>query len=114
METAFRQKVWQALSRIPRGKVATYAQIAKAIGHPNAFRAVGNACNQNPYSPSVPCHRVVNSNGALGGYAGGIRKKIKLLKQEGIRVRNGKIVDFEKRVTDAKRLRQKLFFSSEK
>ncbi len=85
---------------IPKGKVATYQTIAAWAGSSNASRAVGNACNQNPFAPDVPCHRVVASDGSLGGYAHGPAKKIALLKKEGIVVRKNKIVDFEKVVLD--------------
>ncbi len=92
----FTQEVWRAMLRIPKGKVATYRTIAKWAGSPNASRAVGNACNQNPFAPDVPCHRIVSSSGGVGGYAQGIRKKIALLKKEGVVVRGNKIVHFEK------------------
>ena len=91
----FSKRVWLAILRIPRGKVATYQTIASLAGSPLASRAVGNACNANPFAPHVPCHRVVASNGTLGGYAHGLAKKIALLESEGIVVRKNKIVDFE-------------------
>lgn len=94
--TPFARRVWKAMLNIPRGKVATYQIIAKMVGNPLASRAVGNACNRNPFAPNVPCHRVVASNGALGGYAHGSARKIALLKSEGVVVRKNKIVDFEK------------------
>ena len=81
--------------RIPRGNVTTYGEIAHAIGNPKAVRAVGGACNQNPFAPDVPCHRVVSSDGKIGGYAHGPAKKIALLKREGVFVRNGEILDFD-------------------
>jgi O-6-methylguanine DNA methyltransferase len=87
----FYRRAWVAASRIPRGRVATYKDIARAMGKPRAFRAVGNALNKNPHAPNVPCHRVVCSDGSLGGYAGGLGKKIKLLKKEGIKITRGKI-----------------------
>lgn len=83
--TTFEKKVLLATFRIPPGKTKTYSQIAKEIGNPNSARAVGNALNKNPFSPQVPCHRVVAKNG-IGGYALGIRKKRMLLKMEGIRL----------------------------
>jgi len=85
MPTAFQQKVWSYLSTIPKGEVRTYTQVAKAIGKPKAARAVANACGANPTPIKVPCHRVVRSDGGLGGYsgAGGIATKRKLLKEEG-------------------------------
>lgn len=91
----FSKRVWLAMLRIPKGKVATYQTIASLAGSPRASRAVGNACNQNPFAPDVPCHRVVASDGKLGGYALGLPKKIALLKREGIVVRGNTIVDFE-------------------
>ena len=80
----FNQKVWALTARIPRGKVATYADIAKAL-KTRGFRAVGNALNRNPYAPQVPCHRVVGSNGSLTGFAGGIAAKKRMLEDEGVR-----------------------------
>ena len=86
----FNQKVWALCARIPAGRVATYGQIARALGSPNAARAVGNALNKNPYAPAVPCHRVVGSNGSLTGFAGGLGMKERLLVGEGVALRNGR------------------------
>jgi methylated-DNA-[protein]-cysteine S-methyltransferase len=97
MPTRFQTKVWNLLKKIPKGKVTTYKAIAKALNS-KAYRAVGNACNKNPYSPKVPCHRVVNSNGSIGGYATGIKKKIALLKKEVVFVKGKKIADFKKKM----------------
>ncbi len=71
--------------KIPKGKVKTYKEVAIGIKRPKSARAVANACGKNPYSPKVPCHRVIRSDGALGGYSapGGAKKKKKLLKSEG-------------------------------
>lgn len=81
--TPFQQKVWQELTRIPRGEVRTYAQIARQIGQPKAARAVASACGANPLPIIVPCHRVIRSDGTLGGYSyGGVQAKKLLLKQE--------------------------------
>ncbi|MCP5361892.1 MAG: methylated-DNA--[protein]-cysteine S-methyltransferase [Hyphomicrobiales bacterium] len=80
--TAFQQAVWQALTRISYGKTLSYRDIAQAIGRPSAFRAVGQACNRNPIPMIIPCHRVVGSNGALTGFAGGISSKQWLLAHE--------------------------------
>jgi len=91
----FARRVWKAMLRIPSGKVASYQTIARLAGNPKASRAVGNACNQNPFAPDVPCHRVVSSSGGIGGYAHGTKTKIELLKKEGVHVRKNKIVDFE-------------------
>jgi len=84
--TAFQIKTWNYLKKIPRGKLKTYSQLAKAIGKPLAVRAVANAIGRNPYPPKIPCHRVIRSDGTLGGYSGkgGIKKKKMLLKKEGI------------------------------
>lgn len=91
----FTDLVYQATKKIATGKVSTYARIATQIGREKSYRAVGNALNRNPYAPTVPCHRVVTSTGHLGGYAFGREQKIALLKKEGIKVLNDKIVDFQ-------------------
>ncbi len=95
-DSSFNKKVWAELKLIPRGRVTTYKEIANFIGKPKAARAVGNACGQNPNAPAVPCHRVIKSDGSLGGYSGGAKKKIELLKKEGIEIVNGKIKNFKK------------------
>ena len=79
--TRFQILVWKELLKIPAGQTKTYKEIAVAIGKPNSSRAVANACAQNPYAPEVPCHRVIRSDGSLGGYSadGGIKRKQKLL-----------------------------------
>ena len=86
--TEFLLKVWAYLRKIPRGSVKTYSQVAKDIGKPLAVRAVANAIGKNPYAPKIPCHRVIRSDGSLGGYSGkgGIKTKRFLLKKEGIRL----------------------------
>ena len=82
--TKFQLKVWKYLKTIPKGKVKTYKQVAISIKSPRSARAVANACAKNPYAPKIPCHRVIRSDGALGGYSGrgGIKQKIRLLKLE--------------------------------
>ena len=82
----FQLKVWKYLKSIPKGELRTYSQIAIAIKKPKAVRAVANAIGKNPYAPKIPCHRVIRSDGSLGGYSGkgGINTKRKLLKLEGI------------------------------
>ena len=84
--TKFQRKVWAYLSKIPRGSVKTYSQVAQGIGKPLAVRAVANAIGKNPNAPKIPCHRVVRSDGSLGGYSGkgGLKTKKLLLKKEGI------------------------------
>lgn len=81
--TAFQEKVWRELRRIPLGETRSYADIANAIGDPKATRAVGTANGSNPIAVLVPCHRVIRSDGSLGGYAGGLDRKRKLLAAEG-------------------------------
>jgi len=78
----FCQKVLLECLKIPVGEVRTYKWIARKIGHPKAYRAVGNILSKNPFSPIIPCHRVIRSDGKLGGYSKGIDKKISLLKKE--------------------------------
>lgn len=84
--TAFQTKVWSALSNIPFGETRSYQDIAREIGRPGASRAVGQANHHNPLAPIVPCHRVVNSSGGLGGYGGGMPLKKALLAHEGVQV----------------------------
>jgi len=92
---SFYEKCYEVLRKVPRGKVTTYKEIAHALGT-RAYRVVGTAMNKNPYSPAVACHRVVNSNGKVGGFFSGTKTKIKMLKKEGIGVKNGKIENFNK------------------
>ena len=82
--TDFQKTVWKEISKIPFGETRTYKDLAIAIGKPNSSRAVANACGKNPYPIIIPCHRVIRSDGGLGGYSGkgGIEAKRKLLNQE--------------------------------
>ena len=82
--TKFQLKVWKYIKKIPKGKVKSYKQVAIGIKRPNSARAVANACAKNPYAPKIPCHRVIRSDGALGGYSGrgGIKQKLRLLRSE--------------------------------
>ncbi|AIZ56303.1 methylated-DNA--protein-cysteine methyltransferase [Candidatus Methanoplasma termitum] len=82
--TEFQKKVWNEIKNIPYGETASYSDIAKRIGNPNAYRAVGSACNANPIPLIIPCHRVVASKD-IGGYGGGLTLKKKLMEIEGIR-----------------------------
>jgi len=93
----FNQKCYELLSQIPQGKISTYKQIANIL-NTKAYRAVGNAMAKNPNPIIVPCHRVIKSDGHIGGYILGIKKKISLLKNEGIVIKQGKIIDFEKHI----------------
>ena len=88
--TDFQIKVWKELERIPVGETRTYKEIAEAVGCPNSYRAVANACSANPNPIIIPCHRVVRSNGALGGYSGvgGVVKKREILESEGVILAN--------------------------
>ena len=83
--TEFQQQVWRAISEIPPGQTKTYGELAKAIGRPNAVRAVGSACGKNPLPLFIPCHRVVGSNGGLGGFSCGLPWKELLLTLENAR-----------------------------
>ncbi len=97
--TKFDVAVYELAKMIPRGMVTTYQEIALHLGN-RAYRAVGTSLSKNPFAPSVPCHRVVKSNGMVGGY-GGMKeseKKIEMLKSEGIEIENGKIKNFESRL----------------
>lgn len=83
--SAFQEKVYEVVKKIPRGQVTTYAAVARVIDNPCAARAVGNALNKNRFY-DVPCHRVVQNSGFVGGYAWGRNKKIRLLKNEGVTI----------------------------
>ena len=89
--TDFESKVLQAVRSISKGKVTTYKYIAKKIGQPKAYRAVANALKKNPFLIKIPCHRVIRSSGELGGYILGAKRKLKILRREGIEVINNKI-----------------------
>ena len=86
--TLFQKKVWKALLGIPKGKTITYKELARRIGKPNAVRAVANAVGVNPLIVEIPCHRVIRSDGSLGGYSGrgGTKAKRALLVKEGVRI----------------------------
>ncbi|MGD0460957.1 MAG: MGMT family protein [Tepidisphaeraceae bacterium] len=87
---SFQQKVWAVTARIPRGRVMTYADVARRL-KTAAYRAVGRALHFNPYAPQVPCHRVVGSDGRLTGYAGGLAAKRRLLESEGVRFAGSRV-----------------------
>ncbi len=91
-EMTFSQRVWALTSRIPRGRVTTYAELARALGG-RGYRAVGQALNRNPHAPAVPCHRVVGSDGRLTGYAGGLARKRTLLINEGVHIEMDRVLD---------------------
>lgn len=87
---SFNERCYSILKKVPNRKVTTYKELAKAMKS-KAYRAVGNAMNKNPYAPKVPCHRVVRSDGSIGGFASGPKKKISMLKKEGVEVIKGKV-----------------------
>ena len=91
----FSKKVLELTKKIPRGKITTYKIIAEKL-NTRAYRAVGTALHKNKRPIIIPCHRVVNSDGFVGGYAKGIEQKIRLLKKEGINIKNKRIQDFKK------------------
>jgi methylated-DNA-[protein]-cysteine S-methyltransferase len=93
--SSFQERCLKLVALIPEGRVSTYKAIAKALDT-KAYRAVGSAIGKNPNPITVPCHRVVKSDGRVGGYAFGVEKKIQLLQKEGVQVANDKIIDFEK------------------
>lgn len=88
----FTQRVKEVLSKIPKGKTLTYKEVAKRAGNSKASRAVGNIMKEN-YDPKIPCHRVVRSDGAVGEYnRGGPKKKIEILRSEGVEIKGAKVV----------------------
>lgn len=98
--TPLQNKTYQLLKTVPRGRVTTYKALADALGT-RAYRAIGQCMKNNPYAPLVPCHRVVASDGTIGGFMGAksgknIRKKIALLQAEGIRIVNNRVEDFRR------------------
>ena len=87
----FKNYVYDVVKKIPRGKILSYKLVAKLAGKPKAWRAVGNILNKNR-DKKIPCHRVIKSNGKIGGYNRGIKKKIALLKREGVKIKNKKVI----------------------
>jgi len=92
------QKIYKKLLDVPKGQITTYGELAKAVGLKNGQRVVGKIMNKNPYPVIIPCHRVVMSTGKIGGYAYGEQIKINLLNDEGIQIKNGKIIDLKNRI----------------
>ena len=89
-KNTFSHKVYKLLLTVPKGKVTTYKALANALGT-KAYRAIGQVMNKNPYAPNIPCHRVIASDGSLGGFAFGIAAKKKLLLEEGITIKDNTI-----------------------
>ena len=101
---SFNEKVYALLKKVPKGKVTTYKVLAEKL-NTRAYRAVGQAMRCNPYAPKVPCHRVVSSSGKIGGFMGmnnpdstEVRKKIKMLRKEGVEIENNQIAEFQKKL----------------
>jgi len=92
-DKSFTQRVYDVVAAVPRGRVITYREIARRAGSPRAARAVGNIMNKNPDTKRVPCHRVICSDGRIGGYAFGTKEKIKKLREEGIVIKNERIAN---------------------
>ena len=92
------QKIYKKLLQVPKGQVTTYGELAKAVGLENGQRAIGKIMNKNPYPVIIPCHRVVMSTGKVGGYAYGEEIKSNMLAKEGIKIENGKILDWKDKV----------------
>ena len=92
------KKIYKKLLEVPKGKITTYGDLAKAVGLKNGQRTVGKIMNKNPYPVIIPCHRVVKSDGKVGGYAYGEKIKSDMLTKEGIEIKNGKILDLENRI----------------
>jgi methylated-DNA-[protein]-cysteine S-methyltransferase len=86
-------KVYKKLLKVPKGKVTTYSELAKAVGLKNGQRTIGRIMNKNPFPVIVPCHRVILSSGKIGGYAWGEKIKVNMLSREGIQIKEGKILD---------------------
>jgi len=89
-------KVYKKLLQVPQGKVTTYSDLAKAVGLKNGQRVIGTIMKKNPFPIIVPCHRVVKSNGKIGGYVYGERVKSQILVREGIKIKAGRIMNFDK------------------
>ncbi|MGC1425534.1 MAG: MGMT family protein [Nitrosotalea sp.] len=89
-------EIYKKLLQVPKGKVTTYSELAKAVGLKNGQRAIGKIMNKNPFPVIIPCHRVILSNGKIGGYAWGEKIKTNMLSKEGIKIKNGKILDTNK------------------
>ena len=89
-------KVYRQLLRVPEGKVTTYSDLAKAVGLDNGQRVIGMIMKKNPFPVIVPCHRVVKSDGKIGGYVYGEKVKSQMLVKEGIKIKDGRIIDFDK------------------
>lgn len=97
MPTPFQESVWSLLTQIPKGKVTTYSELARALGKPRSVRAVGTAVGKNPNAPEVPCHRVLPVSGRIGNYSGpgGTLTKVRLLEEEGLSIVGERVLELE-------------------
>jgi methylated-DNA-[protein]-cysteine S-methyltransferase len=89
--SSFQKSVYEIVRKIPKGEVLTYKEVARLAKRPRAFRAVGNVLNKNR-DPKIPCHRVIRSDRKIGGYARGTKKKISILRREGVLIKNGRTI----------------------
>ncbi len=89
--------VYKKLTEVPEGMVTSYSELAKAVGLKNGQRAIGQIMKKNPYPVIIPCHRVVKADGTIGGFFYGDRVKTKMLKKEGIKIKEGKILNWDKK-----------------
>ena len=89
-------KVYKKLLQVPEGKITTYGDLARAVGVTNGQRAIGSIMKKNPFPVIIPCHRVIKSDGTVGGYAYGSERKMHMLSEEGLKINNHKILDFKK------------------
>lgn len=94
----YENEIFRLLRKIPKGKVTTYSEIAKALGNPKLARHVGNVLNRNGRPDEIPCFKVVESNGRAGGYSLGAREKTRRLQLEGIKIENGKVKNLQKQM----------------
>jgi len=92
----FDRQVYAVIRQVPRGRLATYGQVARVLGRPGAARAVGNALHKNPWAPDIPCHRIIKANGDIGGYVQGRQVKTSLLASEGINIKDGQVINFNR------------------
>ena len=92
------KRIYKKLLKVPKGRVTTYGELAKAVGMKNGQRIVGQVMNKNPYPGLIPCHRVILSSGKIGGYAYGEKIKTNMLACEGIKIDNGKVLDLKKKL----------------
>ena len=92
------EKVYKKLLEVPTGKVTTYGELARAVGLRNGQRTIGRIMKKNPYPVIIPCHRVINSDGKIGGYAWGQKIKANMLSKEGVKIKNGKILELEEKI----------------